>query len=47
VIGWGLLFKEHKLVPTRWATMVYENEVHLAVSSDFLEGLPDYESAEK
>ena len=41
-----MLFKEHKLVPTRWLTNIFEDEVHLAVSSDSLEGLPEYESAE-
>lgn len=39
----GLLFKDRKLVPAHWVKSVGEDEVHLSVSSEVLEGLPSYE----
>lgn len=44
LISQGLLFKEHKLVPAHWVRDVEEGKVHLAVSSELLERLPDYQS---
>jgi uncharacterized protein YrrD len=43
VISQGLLFKERKLVPTSWVSMVMSDEVHLAVGSRLLERLKEYE----
>lgn len=43
VIREGLLFKEHKLVPVTWITMIEEDEVHLSVSASVLEKLPKYQ----
>jgi uncharacterized protein YrrD len=42
----GLFFKEKKLVPTLWISQVSENEVHLSVSSGFINNLPEYEQEE-
>ena len=42
LISQGLLFKEHKQVPAHWVKSVEEGKVHLAVSSELLERLPDY-----
>ena len=44
LISQGLLFKDRKLVPVNWVRSVEEDEVHLGVSSRFLERLPAYES---
>jgi uncharacterized protein YrrD len=44
LISQGLLFKEHKLVPAHWVKSVEEGKVHLVVSSELLERLPDYRS---
>lgn len=43
LISQGLLFKDHKLVPSQWVRSVEEDKVHLTVSSHFLERLPEYE----
>jgi uncharacterized protein YrrD len=43
LISEGLILKEKKLIPTGWMTNVLEDEVHLAVDSDFVEGLPEYQ----
>lgn len=43
VISQGLLLKERKLVPTSWISMVMSDEIHLAVGSDLIEGLQEYE----
>lgn len=45
LISKGLLFKEHKLIPTFWIKDVAEEEVHLIVNSELLETLPEYEPA--
>lgn len=45
LISQGLLLKERKVVPTSWIMTVMEDEVHLGVSSDLIEGLPEYEEA--
>ena len=42
VISSGLLLKERKLIPTYWLTDISEDEVHLAVESDFLDRLPEF-----
>ncbi len=38
----GLLFKEQKLIPMTWVGRIAEDEVHLRVTSTFLEDLPEY-----
>jgi len=44
LISEGLLLKEKKLVPTTWIMRVGEEKVHLAVSADLVDNLPEYES---
>jgi uncharacterized protein YrrD len=44
VISRGLLLKERKLIPTQWVSTILEEEVYLSVSSDLVDGLPDYKS---
>jgi uncharacterized protein YrrD len=43
VISQGLLFKDRKLIPATWINSAEEDNVHLIVSSKFLERLPSYE----
>ncbi|HZW03456.1 MAG TPA: hypothetical protein VFF68_05995 [Anaerolineaceae bacterium] len=43
LISQGMLFKKHKLVPADWVQSISENEVHLAVGTEQLQDLPDYE----
>ena len=43
VISQGLIFKDHKLVPTDWIRTVSGHEVQLGVNKALLEDLPDYE----
>jgi uncharacterized protein YrrD len=43
LLSQGLLLKQRKLVPTRWVTHVFEDEVHLAVGSHLLDALPEYQ----
>jgi uncharacterized protein YrrD len=43
LISAGLLFKTRKLVPTEWIASLGADEVHLAVGSDFLDQLREYE----
>ena len=43
VVSQGLLLKERKLVPERWVDLVEENKVHLTVSADLLDRLPEYD----
>jgi uncharacterized protein YrrD len=43
VISKGFLLKERKLIPTSWISIVMSDEIHLAVSSDIIEGLRKYE----
>ncbi len=40
LISKGLLFKDHKVVPTNWVKSVEEDKVNLTVSSKLLEDLP-------
>lgn len=42
LVSEGLLFKERKLVPAHWVNSVEENKVHLYVSSQMLDRLPEY-----
>jgi uncharacterized protein YrrD len=44
VISRGTFLKETKLIPGYWLTQVDEDEVHLAVDSEFLNKVPDYHS---
>ena len=43
LISQGLLFKDHKLVPTYWVTSMDDDKIQLSVSSKLLENLPSYE----
>lgn len=43
VIAEGLIFKDKKLVPSTWITMIEEDQVHLSVDSDVLDQLDTYE----
>jgi uncharacterized protein YrrD len=43
LITQGLIFTDEKLVPTAWVKEVGTDEVHLAVSQDVLEDVPEYE----
>jgi uncharacterized protein YrrD len=42
LISKGLLMKKKKVVPTTWIKHVTEDQVYLAVNSDFIERLPEY-----
>lgn len=44
VMKHGLLFSQHKLIPTHWVGTVSEDKVYLTVSSHLLDSLPDYQS---
>lgn len=43
VISEGLLLKEKKLVPVGWISMVFPEQVHLAVDAKFIDNLPEFE----
>jgi uncharacterized protein YrrD len=43
LISEGLFLKEKKMIPTEWVNHVLEDEIHLSVSSKYMEGLPEYE----
>lgn len=43
VVSRGLFSKEHKLIPTMWITNVMEDEIHLAIDAEVIEGLPEHE----
>lgn len=43
LISEGVVFKHKKLVPAAWIDDVTEDQVRLAVGSDVLENLPDYQ----
>ena len=45
VISQGLFFKAEKLIPVQWVRIEGENKIHLRVSADFLENLPEFMSA--
>jgi uncharacterized protein YrrD len=44
VIGQGVLFRDHKLIPMDWVDSITKQEVSLLVGSKVLERLPKYES---
>jgi uncharacterized protein YrrD len=44
VIAEGLLYKDKKLVPSRWVSRISAEEIQLAVSSSCLERLPEYQN---
>jgi uncharacterized protein YrrD len=39
----GFILKEKKLVSTNWINLVYEDEVHLSVGSEYVDSLPEYQ----
>jgi uncharacterized protein YrrD len=43
VIADGLLLKERKLIPSQWVSTMAEDRVELAVGSDLLKSLPEYD----
>ncbi len=43
VISKGLLFKEHKLIPTNWVKQVNDEEVMLTVNTSIVDSLPAYD----
>ena len=43
LVSEGLILKDKKLIPTGWMSTVREDEVHLSVSSDLVERLPEYQ----
>lgn len=43
VVSKGVFFKDHKLLPAHWVKSVGERRVQLAVSTELLESLPNYE----
>jgi len=43
LISEGLFLKEKKLVPTKWIAKIFEDAVHLAVDSDLVDSLPEYQ----
>jgi uncharacterized protein YrrD len=45
LISEGLILKERKLIPIQWITNIIEDQVHLSVSSGFVENLPKYRPA--
>lgn len=42
LISRGFLFKNYKLVPANWIADATDDEIHLSVTRDVLERLPDY-----
>jgi sporulation protein YlmC with PRC-barrel domain len=42
LISQGLISKTQKLIPTMWVKRVFEDEVHLSISKNFVEQLPEY-----
>lgn len=42
VISRGLFFKHHKLIPTIWVDSIMEDNVHLSMTAEFLNTLPEY-----
>ena len=43
LISEGLIFKDHKLVPTTWIHDIQEDEVHLNVNAATLKNLPEFQ----
>jgi uncharacterized protein YrrD len=46
LISEGLILKEKRLIPTQWIRNLFEDEVHISVSSEFVNGLPEYQLQE-
>jgi sporulation protein YlmC with PRC-barrel domain len=46
LISKGLFLKERKFIPTSWINTINDHEVHLAIGSRLLSGLPDYHEVE-
>lgn len=44
IIAEGIILKEKKLVPTSWITSVLEDQILLAVPSEVVKSLPEYET---
>jgi uncharacterized protein YrrD len=42
LVSQGLVSKTRKLIPTMWVKRVFEDEVHLSISKNFVENLPEY-----
>jgi uncharacterized protein YrrD len=42
IISSGLVLRQEKIIPVSWLTQIDEDEVHLAVSQDILDQLPEY-----
>ena len=42
LIAQGLISKSRKLIPTMWVEQVYEDEIRLSISKEFIESLPEY-----
>ena len=45
LVSAGLIFKDHKLVPTSWIHDMQEDEVHLNVNAGTLKNLPEFHEA--
>lgn len=45
IISQGLLFKEHKLIPTNWIKLAGEDDVMLTVNTKIVDNLPEYKAA--
>lgn len=43
LISQGLIFKEKKIIPVSWITLITEDEVNLSVRTSVLERLPEYQ----
>jgi len=43
LIAEGFFLKEKKLIPTRWISNVFENEISLSVDSTLVKNLPEYQ----
>lgn len=46
LVSKGIFFQTRKLIPMAWVYTTGQNEVHLSVTNDMLERLPDYDSHE-
>ena len=42
LVSAGLIFKDHKLIPTSWIHDIQEGEVHLNINAGTLENLPEF-----
>jgi uncharacterized protein YrrD len=46
IISKGLILTKEKLIPSNWIKTTFKDEVHLSVSSELVENLPEYEPEE-